>query len=76
MEEPRLSKVCPYCFSSITTDYIFKLWPPWIQAETCPNCGKRFGWDRYGRTIKYNIYIVSNIGFAIVIGIFIYLIWG
>jgi len=75
MTEPSLSNVCPYCFHSITfVEYPFKLWPPWMSVETCPNCGKRFGRDKYGRTVKFEDYLIKCIIFVACILFFAYLL--
>ena len=75
MRDPNLSDVCPYCFSSVTsTEGRLRIWPPFTLGVTCLHCGKRFGRDRYGRTIKFELFLVSYVGFAIAIGIVIYLL--
>lgn len=71
MEDPSLDNVCPYCFAPMTlAEDRFKLWPPWV---VCSNCGKRFGRDRCGRTVKIQQIYMGIIVFVGVIAVYIYL---
>lgn len=71
MEGPSLDNVCPYCFSTIvSTADRFKLWPPW---EACEHCGRRFGRDRCGRTVKIGHLYLAIIAIVVAVGVFIYI---
>lgn len=66
-----LKHLCPYCFSETrSTSAYFFVWP---RSEPCTICGKYFGRDRYGRTIKFSDCVAKRLIFVLCTGCMLYL---